>query len=161
MAAKEGLKLPIVYNTGGYDELDTLRLLDGIIDIYMPDIKFGDNKKAQRYTRSAKYFDMVRIAVKEMHRQVGTLKTDDEGIACRGLLIRHLVMPQNLSDTDKVLDFIAEEISPDTFINIMSQYYPAHKSYSFPELSGRITAGDYDQAVEHARRLGLTNAMAT
>ncbi len=161
IAAKEGLTLPLVYNTGGYDEVDTLRLLEGIIDIYMPDIKFGDNTKARKYTKSSGYFDVAKSAVKEMHRQVGCLKTDEENIAYKGLLVRHLVMPENLADTDKIMEFIANEISRDTFINIMSQYYPACKSYEFPELSRRITVSEYNKAIGHAKRSGLKNIMAT
>lgn len=157
LAAKEGLVLPLVYNTGGYDEVDTLKLLDGIIDIYMPDIKFGSDLKAKKYTKSAKYFEMVKAAVKEMYRQVGTLKTDQRGIAYRGLLIRHLVMPENVSDTDIVLEFVAKELPADTVVNLMSQYYPAHKSYTFPELTRRINRKEYGEAVEYAEKLGLTN----
>lgn len=159
LAAKDGLILPIVYNTGGYDEIDTLKLLEGIVDIYMPDIKFGDNIKAKKYTNSAEYFDIVKASVKEMHRQAGNLKTDDRGIACSGLIIRHLVMPENLSDTDKVLEFIAKEISMDSFVNIMSQYYPAHKSYTFPELARRVSRKEYNEAVKYAEKIGLTNIM--
>jgi len=161
LAAKEGLILPVVYNTGGYDELDTLRLLEGIIDIYMPDIKFGDNVKAKKYTRSAEYFDVARNAIREMHRQVGNLVTDDKGVACKGLIIRHLVMPENLSDTDNVLEFIAKEVSNKSFVNIMAQYYPAHKSYSFPELTRRITRREYNEAVKHAENLGLENIITS
>ncbi len=161
LAIKDGLTLPLVYNTGGYDETDTLKLLEGIIDIYMPDIKFGDNIKAKKYTMSAKYFDIVRLAVKEMHRQVGDLKTNEQGIACKGLLVRHLVMPENVADTDKILEFIRNEISKDTSINIMSQYYPAHKSYTFPELSRRINRNEYNAAVKYAQKMGLTNVMST
>lgn len=159
IAVKNGLTLPIVYNTGGYDEIDTLKHLEGIIDIYMPDIKFGDNVKGKKYTNSAKYFDIAKAAVKEMHRQVGNLAVDVEGIAFKGLLIRHLVMPKNLSDTNMILEFIAEEISKDSVVNIMSQYYPAHKSFNFPELSGRISRSEYDDAVKCAEKLGLINAI--
>lgn len=161
IAANRGLTLPIVYNTGGYDEIDTLKLLDGIIDIYMPDIKFGNNERAKKYTKSAEYFNIVKAAVIEMHRQVGDLKTDTSGIAYNGLLIRHLVMPENLSDTDKVLRFISEDISNDSVVNIMSQYYPAHKSYTFPELSRRITGKEYSEAIKFAENLGLDNIITS
>lgn len=157
LAAKDGLSLPIIYNTGGYDDINTLKLLDGIIDIYMLDIKFGDNIKAKKYVRSAKYYDIVKVAIKEMYRQVGNLKSDDRGIAYKGLLIRHLVMPKNISDTDKVLRFIAQDISKEAFVNIMSQYHPAHKSYTYPELSKRITEKEYKEALVYANKLGLTN----
>ena len=161
LAVKDGLSLPLVYNTGGYDEVDTLKLLKGIMDIYMPDIKFGDNIKAKKYTKSANYFDVARESVKEMYRQVGNLKIDDRHIAYKGLIIRHLVMPDNLSDTDKVLDFIAEEISKDTFVNIMSQYYPAHKAFTFPELSRRISRKEFNEAVKYAEKLGLVNLITS
>jgi len=155
LAAKGGLKVPIVYNAGGYEEQGTLELLDGIVDIYMPDIKFGDNDKARKYTKSEKYFDVAKAAVKEMYRQVGDLKTDSRGIAYRGLLIRHLVMPGNLADTDIIIKFISEEISKDTVVNIMAQYYPSHKSYAFSELSRRITGEEYNEAVNYAKKAGL------
>lgn len=161
IAAKNGLNIPIVYNTGGYEEMDTLKLLDGIIDIYMPDIKFGDNDKAKKYTKSGKYFDIVKAAVKEMQRQVGDIKTDNWEIAQRGLLIRHLVMPENLAGTDVIMKFIAEEVSKSALVNIMEQYYPAHKSYSFSELKRRITKEEYKSAVESAKRAGLTNLITS
>ncbi len=154
LAVREGLSIPLVYNTGGYDATDTLELLEGIVDIYMPDIKFGDNEKARKYTRADRYCDIARAAVKEMYRQVGNLETE-KGIARKGMLIRHLVMPGNLADTDRVLEFIAKEISRDAFVNLMDQYYPAHKSYLFPELSRRISRSEYMEAVRCARELGL------
>ncbi len=157
LAIKDGLTLPLVYNTGGYDDIETLKLLDGIIDIYMPDIKFGNNEKAKKYTKVTDYFDIATAAVKEMYRQVGNLKLDDRGIACSGLLIRHLVMPDNLADTEKVLDFIAAEHSKDTAVNIMNQYYPAHQAYLYPELGRRISRQEYYNAIEYAEKLGLTN----
>lgn len=161
IAAGYGLKIPIVYNTGGYDEVDTLKLLDGVIDIYMPDIKFGDNERAKKYTKSARYFDRVKAAIKEMHRQVGDLKTDSRGIAYRGLLVRHLIMPNNLADTDKVMEFIATDISKDTLVNIMAQYYPAHKSYAFSELARRITEDEYARAVNDAKAKGLNRLITS
>lgn len=157
LAAENGLTIPIVYNTGGYDEVDTLELLEGIIDIYMPDIKFGDNRKAKKYTKSAKYFDTAKAAVKEMYRQVGNLELSNAGVANKGLLIRHLLMPDNLSDTHKVLEFIAEDLSKDCVVNIMPQYYPAHKAFTFPELSRRITRQEYAETIQYAKKLGLTN----
>jgi putative pyruvate formate lyase activating enzyme len=161
IAAQKGLILPIVYNTGGYDDLNTLKLLDCIIDIYMPDIKFGDNYKAKKYTGSEGYYDIVRIAVKEMHRQVGDLVTDESGgLAVKGLLVRHLVMPNNIADTHAVLKFIADEISLDTVVNMMAQYYPAHKANTFPELARRITGEEFAKAVQIAQDLGLRRIIA-
>ncbi|MBE3586592.1 radical SAM protein [Desulfofundulus thermocisternus] len=160
IAAGEGLKLPLVYNTGGYDALSTLKLLDGIVDIYMPDIKFGDDEIGERYTGAARYFTVARQAVKEMHRQVGDLEVDERGIAVRGLLVRHLVMPGDLSRTREVMKFLAEEISPYTFVNIMDQYYPAHEARRYPELSRRITREEFRRAVETARECGLRRIYA-
>jgi putative pyruvate formate lyase activating enzyme len=154
-AAKKGLNIPIVYNSGGYDLTDTLKLLDGIIDIYMPDIKFSDDKIAQKYLGVKNYYKIAKAAVKEMHNQVGDLKTDDENIAYKGLLIRHLVFPQNLAGTEKIMKFIAEEISPNTYVNIMAQYYPAHKAYNYEELSRRISRQEYQDAVNAAKLAGL------
>lgn len=161
LAAREGLILPVVYNTGGYDDLNTLKLLDGIIDIYMPDMKFGDNDKAKKYTGSAGYYDLVKIAVKEMHRQVGDLVTDERGIAVKGLLVRHLVLPDNIAGTHAVLKFIADKISLDTVVNIMAQYYPAYKANAFPELAKRITGEEYTRAVQIAEDLGLWRIIAS
>jgi Uncharacterized Fe-S protein PflX, homolog of pyruvate formate lyase activating proteins len=155
MAAENGLKIPLVYNTGGYDALETLALLDGVVDIYMPDIKYGDDELGAKYSRAPRYFTVAKAAVKEMHRQVGDLQINEKGVATRGLLIRHLVMPGNLARTEAIMKFIAEEISPDTFVNIMDQYYPAHEARKYPELSRRITREEYREAVHIARAAGL------
>lgn len=155
LAVQEGLSVPLVYNTGGYDALPALRLLEGIVDIYMPDIKFGDDEVGERYTGAKKYFTVAKQAVKEMHRQVGDLEVDERGIAVRGLLVRHLVMPGDLARTAAVMEFLAREVSPATFVNIMAQYYPAHEAFRYPELSRRITAQEYREAREVARRCGL------
>lgn len=159
LAVKEGLVVPLVYNTGGYDDLDTLKLLEGIVDIYMPDLKFGDNEKARKYTKAVNYFDLAAAAVKEMQRQVGTLKLDERPIAYRGLLIRHLVLPHNLADTDRVLEFIAAELPRETAVNIMAQYYPAHRAHEYPELAARISGKEYADAIRCAKKLGLRNLL--
>lgn len=155
IAAGKGLNIPIVYNSGGYDLTDALKMLDGIIDIYMPDIKFSDDDTAQKYLGVKKYYTIAKAAVREMYRQVGDLKTDDDNIAYRGLLIRHLVLPQNLAGTDKIMRFIAQEISKGTYVNIMAQYYPSHKSYQYQELSRRISGQEYRAAIEAAKQAGL------
>lgn len=160
IASEEGLSIPIVYNTNGYDLTDTLRFLDGIVDIYMPDIKFSDDSIAYRYLGVKNYYSIATAAVKEMHRQVGNLKTDDRGIAYRGLLIRHLVMPQNLAGTDTIMNFIGEEISKDTYVNIMAQYYPAHRAYRFEHLDRGLEPWEYRKAVEAAQLAGLKNYRA-
>jgi len=157
LAREEGLKLPIVWNCGGYESVKALRLLDGIVDIYMPDFKYGDSQVAARFSEAPGYFEVARAALKEMHRQVGDLEIRD-GIAQRGLLIRHLVLPEGLAGTEKVLRFIAEELSRETFVNIMAQYYPTYKAWQYPELARRITPEEYREALEIARRLGLSRA---
>ncbi len=154
-AFEGGLKVPIVYNTGGYDSVDTLKLLEGIVDIYMPDIKYGNDERGMRYSSAPNYFSVAKSAVREMHRQVGDLKTDDRGIAIKGLLIRHLVLPNDLAGTEKVMEFLATEISTETFVNIMDQYRPLHKAFQYPELSRPITRMEFKRAVEIALRHGL------
>ncbi len=153
VAVDMGLTIPIVYNTGGYDAPATLDLLEGIIDIYMPDIKFADDDAGRKYSGAAGYYTVTRQAVKKMHDQVGDLVIDERGIATRGLLVRHLVMPGNLARTEKIMEFIAEEISKDTFVNVMDQYYPAYKAFDHPK---RISRKEYSAAVQAAREAGLT-----
>lgn len=155
IGAKNGLNIPIVYNSNGYDLKDTLRLLEGIVDIYMPDIKFYDDNIGEKYLEVKNYYTIAKAAVKEMHRQVGDLKIDDRNIAYKGLLIRHLVMPENLAGTEKIMKFIGEEISKDTYVNIMAQYYPAYKAYEINELSRRIDRNEYEIAVDSAEMAGL------
>lgn len=155
IAAGEGLKIPLVYNTGGYDSLKTLKLLEGIVDIYMPDIKYADEETAKKYSGISDYPNVVKKAVKEMYRQVGDLKTDNKGIALKGLIIRHLVLPHGLSGTEQVIKFIAEEVSPDSFVNIMAQYHPAHKAHLFPELSRHLSIKEYQEALKIAKRYGI------
>lgn len=154
-AAQHGLKLPLVYNTGGYDSLEALVLLDGVIDIYMPDMKYSDSTLAHRYSHVRHYWEVNQAAVNEMHRQVGDLKMDKDGLAYRGLLIRHLVLPNELAGTEKVLEFIAHEISTNTFLNLMDQYYPCYRASEIPELSRPISVAEYDKALTIARRFGL------
>lgn len=154
IACEMGLRLPIVFNCGGYESLSTIRLLDGIIDIYMPDIKYGNSVSAEKYSNAPDYFEKCKEAVKEMHHQVGDLEIVD-GIAQRGLLIRHLVLPNNLAGSEKILKFIAEEISPDTYVNIMDQYRPMYKAERFPELNRRPTLSEHNEVIEIAKKYGL------
>lgn len=155
VAVERGLHLPLVYNCGGYESVETLRLLEGIVDIYMPDIKYSDNHVARRWSGVADYWEIVRPAVKEMHRQVGDLQTDEAGIAVRGLIVRHLVLPNDLAGSRAVLEYVAHEISPDTYINIMDQYHPAFKATHLPPLDRRIRSTEYGRVVAIARSLGL------
>ena len=156
VAGENGLHLPLVYNTGGYDSLEMLKLLDGVVDIYMPDMKYGDEVIARKYSLVKDYPEINQKAVLEMHRQVGDLVMDQKGIAQRGLLIRHLVLPNNLASSEVVLQFIAEKISQHTTINIMDQYHPAYRAREFPDLSRRITPEEYHQVLEMAMGYGLT-----
>jgi putative pyruvate formate lyase activating enzyme len=155
IAAKAGLHLPLVYNTGGFDSLAMLELLDGIIDIYMPDMKYADPKIGHRYSKIPRYPQRNQQAVKEMHRQVGDLQLDERGIATRGLLVRHLILPNHLAGTVQIVRFLAEEISTHTYLNLMDQYRPAYRAHQFPELNRRITRQEYNDAVRMARDAGL------
>ncbi len=149
-----GLRIPIVYNCGGYELVETLRLLEGTVDLYMPDAKFWDPDAAFRYARARDYPDRMRDALREMHRQVGVLQIED-GVARRGLLVRHLVMPDNAAGTADVLRFIAEEVSPETHVNVMEQYRPEHAAHDYVEIAHRITRREYEDALACARSLGL------
>jgi len=156
LAAQSGLHLPLVYNTGGYDSLETLKVLDGIVDIYMPDMKYSNGGAAKKYSRAQNYPKVNRAAVKEMHRQVGDLQTDERGLATRGLLVRHLVLPRNLAGTRQIVQFLADEISKRTYLNLMAQYRPAYNANRYPELNRRITSNEYNAAVRMAGEAGLT-----
>jgi putative pyruvate formate lyase activating enzyme len=155
IAAQAGLHLPLVYNSGGYDSPVALALLDGVIDIYMPDIKYADAHIAKKYSKIPNYPAVNQAAVKEMQRQVGDLVLDDRGIARRGLLVRHLVMPGGLAGTAEIAMFLAQEVSPDTFINIMGQYQPCYKAGHYPELDRPPTRQELEQAQQVARSAGL------
>lgn len=154
-AIDNGLNIPLVYNSGGYDSIETLKLLDGIVDIYMPDIKFSSDIPALFYCAAPDYPQVARDALKEMHRQVGDLQLNSRGHAVRGLLVRHLVMPDGLAGTEQALRFLADEISPDTYVNIMDQYHPCGDIKQFKELQRRITAEEFEEALEAARAAGL------
>lgn len=154
-AIKMGLELPIVYNCGGYESLEVIELLEGIVDIYMPDAKFSNSDYANQYANAPDYFDVLKAVLIEMHRQVGVLKMDEDGIACQGLLIRHLVMPNDVAGSEKILKFIAEELSTDSYMNIMSQYHPCYDAVAEPLIDRRISSKEYYQAIELAKRFGL------
>jgi len=154
-AVREGLNIPLVYNSGGYDSVESLKLLDGIVDIYMPDAKYSNPQSARTYSRADDYFEVNKKALLEMHRQVGDLKMDREGIAQQGLLIRHLVMPEDIVGSRRVLEFIAKNISQNTYMSIMAQYHPAHLAFEFPQLSRRISKTEYDAVLKMADKLGL------
>ena len=155
IAVQDGLRLPIVYNTGGYDSPEALALLDGVIDIYMPDMKYAHNTHGKRYSNVPDYPRVNQAAVREMHRQVGDLKLDQNGIAQCGLLVRHLVLPEGLAGTKEIVEFLATEISKDTYLNLMDQYRPAYKAREYAPLSRPIQKAEYAQAVQWALEAGL------
>jgi len=156
-AIEGGLSVPLVYNSGGYDSIETLKLLDGIIDIYMPDLKFSKDIPALLYCKAPDYPQVARAAIKEMHRQVGDLVLDKKGRALRGLLVRHLVMPDGLAGTGASMQFLAQELSKNTYVNIMDQYHPCGKDLDrFPELDRRITPEEYREALDGASAEGIT-----
>ncbi len=157
IAIEKGLNIPIVYNTSGYESLEVLKLLEGVIDIYLPDMRYSSEEYAIKFSNAPRYPEINRLAVKEMFRQVGNLVLDRNGIAKRGLIIRHLVMPDDISGTEEVLRFISEEISKDTYISLMAQYRPMYKAISFPPINRRISREEYKKAVEIAKILGLRN----
>ena len=158
LAIARGLMIPLVYNTGGYDSLEIVKKLEGVVDIYLPDYKYVDGRLAAKYSSgAADYPEVAAAVIKEMHRQVGDLQTDERGIARRGLIIRHLVMPENIAGTDRFVRWVARELSVDTYVNIMNQYHPAHKATEYAELSRRITRDEWLQAMTWAREAGLHN----
>lgn len=154
IARKEGLNIPIIYNCGGYESISVLEILNGIVDIYMPDFKYFDDVYAYKFSSAKNYVEIAKNALKEMHKQVGELLIV-EGIAKRGLLVRHLILPENISGTDKFLDFIAKEISINTYINLMDQYYPFYKAKSYKELSRKITKEEFLWAINIAKSKGF------
>mgnify|MGYP001560263119 FL=1 len=157
IAKERGFTLPIVYNTSGYESLEALRILDGIVDIYLPDMRYSDNAAAMKYSSAPHYREINRAAIKEMYRQVGNLALDEMGIARRGLIIRHLVLPGGLSGTEEIMKFLAEEISKDVYISLMAQYFPAYRAKEFKELSRRVTSAEYEEAYQAMQKYELEN----
>lgn len=155
IAAESGLRLPLVYNCGGYDSLETLHLLDGVIDIYMPDMKYAHEDTAYRLSNVQNYPQINQAAIKEMHRQVGDLILDENGVAVRGLLIRHLILPNDLAGSEEIISFIAREISISSYLNLMDQYHPEYRAFNHPQLNRRITPAEYQHVVQLARQAGL------
>lgn len=158
IAASKGLKLPLVYNTCGWELVEILKILDGIIDIYLPDFKYSNSDNAAKYSSQADtYPEDTQKALLEMHRQVGTAKPAKNGLMYRGLMIRHLVMPNKVSGTKNVIKWITENLPKDTYLNLMSQYRPMYKAFDYPKIARRITRKEYADAVNHAKSAGLTN----
>jgi putative pyruvate formate lyase activating enzyme len=158
IAAGKGLRLPLVYNTCGWERLDILKVFDGVVDIYLPDFKYWDGKMAAKYSSEAEtYPEITKMALLEMHRQVGVAKPAKDGLMYRGLMIRHLVMPNRIGGTKQIIDWIAENLPKNTYVNIMSQYRPMHKASDYPEISRRLKREEYEEAVRWAKEAGLTN----
>lgn len=155
LAASMGLNLPLVYNSGGYDALETLELLDGIVDIYMPDMKYSDEKTAEKLSGVKDYPAVNKAAIKEMYRQVGDLQIEEAGVARRGLLVRHLVLPNQLAGTKEIVCFLAREVSTSTYLNIMAQYHPCHQAFTTPLLSRPVFKEEFQEAIALARQQGL------
>jgi putative pyruvate formate lyase activating enzyme len=156
-AVPKGLKIPLVYNTGGYESAEIIKLLDGIVDIYLPDMRYADTDAAQKYSDASDYPKYNQESLKEMHRQVGVAEIDGEGIIKRGVIIRHLVLPDNISGTDKIMRFIAEELSEHSYLSLMSQYSPYYKAAHFKEINRRITLQEYEDAQKAMQKYGLYN----
>jgi putative pyruvate formate lyase activating enzyme len=154
-AIEKGLQLPLVYNCSGYESIEVIRLLKGVVDIYMPDVKYMDEKYSKRFSNAPDYPEVIKKVLKEMHRQVGDLATNSKGIAEKGLLIRHLVMPGGVASSEAVLKFIAKEISVHSYVNIMDQYRPEYRAHEYPEINRRITHTEYMEAVQIAKRFHL------
>ena len=156
-AVSKGLRLPFVYNTSSYDSLATLRELDGIVDIYLADLRYASDRLARRYSRVRHYVESSRAAIKEMYQQVGDLELDGAGIAKKGLIIRHLVLPDDIAGSEDSLTWLTGEVSPGIAVSVMSQYHPAHRAYKYEELNRRITPGEYRKVAELVARLGMEN----
>ncbi|MDR1522780.1 MAG: radical SAM protein [Endomicrobium sp.] len=157
IAKQRGLVIPIVYNCSGYENVETLQLLEGIVDIYLPDIKYASDEIAFKYSKVKNYVQANQIALKEMKRQVGDLTVDQNGVAKKGIIVRHLVLPGNINNTKNTLKFISEELSINTYVSLMSQYHPAYKSNEFKELSHSLSLQEYNEAVDYLEILKLRN----
>jgi len=155
IAIEKGLKIPLVYNTSSYDSIEVLKLLDGVCDIYLPDARYSDDKLALKYSNAPGYFGIMKENIKEMQRQVGDLVINEEGIAIKGVLVRHLVLPNSLAGSEKIFEFLSKEISKNTFLNLMNQYFPCYKAFQYLELSRRITDEEYREAIKLAKKAGL------
>ena len=158
IARERGLDVPVVWNCGGYERAEVLRELDGIVDIYMPDVKWADDAAAAKYSKAPGYWSNVQASIREMHRQVGDLRLDDDGLATGGLLVRHLVMPNHVESAKRVLEFVADEVSSETYLNVMAQYRPHYLAKTeefYSEIGRRITRQEYDEVVSYARELGM------
>jgi putative pyruvate formate lyase activating enzyme len=156
-AVPRGLRLPLVYNTSSYDSVKTLKELDGVISIYLADIRYASNELGRKYSRARNYVDNARASIKEMQRQVGDLEIDEDGIAKRGLIVRHLILPNRIAGSEASLTWLVREVSPKVAVSIMSQYYPAHRTYRYKELNRKILPEEYQEVVRLVEKLGIEN----
>jgi putative pyruvate formate lyase activating enzyme len=156
-AVPRGLRLPLVYNTSSYDSLQTLQELDGIVDIYLADLRYASNEMGRKYSRVRNYVEHSQAAIREMQRQVGDLIVDEDGVAQRGLIIRHLILPDRIAGSEEALRWLVREVSPKVAVSIMSQYYPAHRARKYKELDRKITLEEYEEVVKLAEKLGIAN----
>jgi len=159
LAIENDLNLPLVYNSGGYDSVESLKMLEGIFDIYMPDIKYYENKTGFELSEAENYPEISQQAIKEMHRQVGELRLDNDGIAHKGLLVRHLVLPGYIEESKKIVDFIAS-ISKNTYLNIMAQYRPAYKAFECAKIARSLTMAEYNEVMDYAKRMGVISDLS-
>ena len=157
IAVPMGLKIPLIYNTSGYDSLETIKTLDGIIDIYLPDLRYASDKIAKFYSQAPNYVEHARTAIKEMYRQVGNLLVDENDVAQRGLIVRHLILPSGLAGSEESLIWLAKEVSPEVNVSLMAQYYPAHHAARFPALSCGISEAEYFEVIDLLDKLGMEN----
>jgi len=157
IAISQGLNIPIVYNTSGYELPEIIRKLSGVVDIYLPDMRYADNQNSITYSQAPDYPRLNQESVKEMHKQVGTAQINDAGIIEKGMIVRHLVLPNNISGTKEIMRFIAKEISKDTYISLMSQYFPCYEANGFPQINRRVRKEEYDEAIKYMRNCGLHN----
>lgn len=156
-AVPKGLRLPLVYNTSGYDSLDVIRMLEGIVDIYLPDLRYASGQTANEFSHTPDYPGKARESIREMYRQVGDLIVDEVGVARRGVIVRHLILPNGLAGSKELLTWLAKEVSPSIAVSIMAQYYPAHRAMSIPALAREIELSEYKEVVELVNQLGLEN----
>lgn len=157
MPKRSGLRIPIVYNTNGYEDIETIKKLEGYIDIYLPDLKYFDNKLAKKYSNVDKYFEIATTAIKEMYRQVGTPILDEKNVMIKGLMIRHLILPNEVENSKKILKWIKDNINQNVYISIMAQYFPTYKAKEIPEISRKITKKEYEEVENYLYELNLEN----
>ena len=157
LAREKGLRLPIIYNSNGYENIHTLKMLEGVIDVYLPDLKYSDDELALKYSNIKNYFEIATTAIKEMARQVGSPRFDENGMIQKGLIVRHLIMPNNIGNTKKVLKWFKENLDSEIYISVMTQYFPTYKASEYPEINRKITKEEYEEVEEYISELDIQN----